>query len=89
LVNELADLRTNLRNGYQQQMLDAIRKIASVAVDSPFDPNLSDVETWSKNALENTKPLMLSTETLDKENNLMIIIKSEINKRLQERLVIE
>jgi hypothetical protein len=70
-------------------MLDAIRKIASVAVDSPFDPNLSDVETWSKNALENTKPLMLSTETLDKENNLMIIIKSEINKRLQERLVIE
>jgi hypothetical protein len=83
----LKDLRTNLKNGYQQQMLDVIPNIASVAVDSAFDPNVSDVETWSKNALENLKPLVLSTEALDKESNLMIIIKAEINKRLQQRLV--
>jgi hypothetical protein len=85
----LKDLRTNLKNGYQQQMLDVIPKIASVAVDSAFDPNVSDVEAWSKNALENLKPLLLSTEALDNENNLMIIIKAEINKRLQKRLVKE
>lgn len=83
----LKDLRTNLKNGYQQQMLDVIPNIASVAVDSAFDPNVSDVEAWSKNALENLKPLLLSTEALDNENNLMIIIKAEINKRLQQRLV--
>jgi len=51
-------LRTNLKEGYQQQTLDAIPKIASVAVDSAFDPNVSDVEIWSKNALENLKLLM-------------------------------
>jgi hypothetical protein len=85
----LKDLRTNLKNGYQQQMLDVIPKIASVAVDSAFDPKVSDVEAWSKNALENLKPLLLSTEALDNENNLMIIIKAEINKRLQKRLVKE
>jgi hypothetical protein len=85
----LKDLRTNLKNGYQQQMLDVIPNIASVAVDSAFDPNVSNVEAWSKNALENLKPLLLSTEALDNENNLMIIIKAEINKRLQKKLVKE
>ena len=82
----LKDLRTNLKNDYQTQMLDVIPKIVSTAVDSAFDPNVNDVETWSKAALENLKPLILSTEALDNEPNLMIIIRAEINKRLQERL---
>lgn len=82
----LKDLRTNLKNGYQLQMLDVIPKLVSTAVDSSFDPNVGDVQTWSKTALENLKPLLLSAEALDNENNLMIIIKAEINKRLQERL---
>ena len=82
----LKDLRTNLKNDYQKEMLDVIPKIASTAVDSSFDPNVNDVDTWSRAALENIKPLILSTEALDNEKNLMIIIRAEINKRLQERL---
>jgi hypothetical protein len=85
----LTALRTNLKNSYQQEMLDAIPKTASVAVDSALDSDVSDVETWSKNALENRKPLLLSTYALDNKNNLMKIIKAEINKRLLKRLVIE
>jgi hypothetical protein len=82
----LKDLRTDLKNDYQKRMLDVIPKIASTAVDSAFDPKVGDVETWSRTALENLKPLLLSTEAMDNENNLMIIIRAEINKRLQERL---
>lgn len=82
----LKDLRTNLGNEYQEYMLDVIPKIASTAVDSAFDPNVQDVETWSKTALENLKPLLLSTEAIDTEKNLMIIIKAEINRRLQKKL---
>jgi len=77
----LKDLRANLANEYQEYTLDVIPKIASTAVDSAFDPNVQNVETWSKAALENLKPLLLSTEAIDKEENLMIIIKAEINKR--------
>ena len=82
----LKDLRTNLKNDYQKQMLDVIPKLASTAVDSAFDPGVKSVETWSKNALENLKPLLLSTEAIDTEDNLMITVKAEINKRLQKRL---
>jgi hypothetical protein len=82
----LKDLRTNLKNDYQKRMLDVIPKIVSTAVDSAFVPNVGDVETWSRAALENLKPLLLSTEAMDNETNLMIIIRAEINKRLQERL---
>jgi hypothetical protein len=70
-------------------MLDVIPKIVSTAVDSAFDPHVYDVEAWSRAALENLKPLLLSTEAMDNEKNLMIIIRAEINKRLQERLGIE
>jgi ribulose bisphosphate carboxylase small subunit len=82
----LKDLRTNLANEYQEYMIDVIPKIASTAVDSAFDPKVDNVETWAKTALENLKPLLLSTEAIDTEKNLMIIIRAEINKRLQERL---
>jgi len=82
----LSDLRTTLKNDYQKQMLDVIPKIASTAVDSAFDPNVDDVEKWGKTALDNLKPLLLSTEAIDNEDNLMIIIKAEINKRLQKKL---
>ena len=82
----LKDLRTNLKNDYQKQMLDVIPKLASTAVDSAFDPKVNSVETWSKKALENLKPLLLSTEAIDTEPNLMIIIKAEINRRLQAKL---
>lgn len=80
----LSDLRTELKNDYQKRMLDVIPKLASMAVDSAFDPEVSNVETWGNKSLENLKPLLLSTEAIDTENNLMIVIRSEINKRLQE-----
>ena len=86
MENLLKDLRTNLKNNYQKEMLDVIPKIASMAVDSAFDPKVHDVEKWSMSALENLKPLLLSTEAIDNEKNLMIIIRAEINKRLQEKL---
>ena len=82
----LKDLRTNLANEYQEYMIDVIPKIASTAVDSAFDPKVDNVETWAKTALENLKPLLLTTEAIDTEKNLMIIIRAEIDKRLQERL---
>jgi hypothetical protein len=80
----LKDLRTSLKNDYQNQMIEVIPKLASIAVDSAFDPNVKDIETWGKRSLENIKPLLLSTEAVDTEQNLMLIIKSEINKRIQK-----
>lgn len=80
----LKDLRTELKLEYQQRMLDVIPRLASTAVDSAFNPNVTDVKIWSARALENMKPLLLSTEAIDKEENLMIVIKAEINKRLQK-----
>lgn len=82
----LSDLRTQLKNDYQKQMLDVIPKLASIAVDSAFDPKVSNVDAWAKTALQNLKPLLLSTEAIDTEENLMIIIRSEINKRAQSIL---
>jgi hypothetical protein len=84
--NLLKDLRARLKNDYQKQMIDVIPKLASIAVDSAFDPNVKDVETWGKKSLVNLKPLLLSTEAIDTEQNLMLIVKSEINKRIQQRL---
>ena len=83
----LKDLRTNLKNEYQKTMLDVIPKLVSTAVDAAFEPSVTDIETWAKKSLENLKPLLLSTEAVDTEENLMIIIRAEINRRLQERLV--
>lgn len=83
----LKDLRTNLKNDYQRHMLDVIPKLVSTAVDSAFDPKVTDIKKWAEKALKNLKPLLLSTEATDKEENLMILIRAEINKRLQERLV--
>ena len=51
-----------------------------------FDPKVNSVESWSKKALEDLKPLLLSTEAIDTEPNLMIIIKAEINRRLQAKI---
>jgi hypothetical protein len=67
-------------------MIDVLPKLASAAVDSAFDPNVRDVETWGRKSLENLKPLLLSTEAIDTEENLMILLKSEINKRIQAGL---
>jgi hypothetical protein len=50
---------------------------------------VTDVETWAKKSLGNLKPLLLSTEAIDKEGNLMIIIRAKINRRLQERIAKE
>lgn len=82
----LKDLRTDLKNEYQKRMIDVLPKLASAAVDSAFDSNVKDLDTWGRKSLENLKPLLLSTEALDTEENLMILIKSEINKRIQARL---
>ena len=81
----LKDLRTNLKNDYQKRMVDVIPKLVSTAVDSAYESSVTDVKIWSKNALENLKPLLLSTEAIDNENNLMTIIRAEINKRLQTK----
>jgi hypothetical protein len=80
----LKDLRTQLKLEYQQKMIDVLPKIASIAVDSAFDPNVKDVGQWARKSLENMKPLLLSAEAIDTEQNLMIIIRSEINKRIQQ-----
>jgi len=80
----LKNVRTNLKSDYQKQMIDVLSKLASVAVDAAFDPNVKDAKTWATNALKEMKPLMLSTEALDTEDNIMIVLKSEANKRLQK-----
>lgn len=82
----LKDLRVNLKNDYQQRMLDVIPKLVSIAVDAAFESDVKDIKTWSKKSLENLKPLLLSAEAIDTEDNLMIIIRSEINKRIQQRI---
>jgi len=82
----LENIRVRLKADYQKRMIDVIPKLASVAVDAAFDENIKDVDTWSKNALEKMKPLIFSTEAIDKEENLMLIIQAEVNKRLQQRL---
>ena len=82
----LKTTRAKLKSDYQKRMIDVIPKLASVAVDAAFDKEVNDVETWSDNALEKMKPLLFSTESVDKEENLMLIIQSEVNKRLQQRL---
>lgn len=82
----LKDLRAQLKLGYQRKIIDVIPKIASTAVDSAFDPKVKDVDKWARKSLENMKPLLPSSEAIDTEQNLMIIIRSEINKRIQQGL---
>lgn len=60
-------------------------KIAEIAVDAGFKENQS-FEDWGKEALKNIKPLLVNAEALESESNIMIIIKSEINKRLQAQI---
>lgn len=79
----LANLRNNLKANYQQRMIDVLPKLASIAVDAAFDKNVTDVDTWANKSLENLKPLLVSSEALDTVENLKIIVKSEINKRIQ------
>ncbi len=81
----LENIRTDLKNENQKKMLDVLPKVASIAVDSAFKENGS-VEDWAKEALNNIKPLLVNSEALEKESNLMIIIESEINKRLQAQI---
>lgn len=81
----LENIRTDLKNENQKKMLDLLPKVASIAVDSTFKENRS-VEDWAKDALVNIKPLLVNSEALEKETNLMIIIESEINKRLQAQI---
>ena len=57
-------------------------KIAGIAVDSAFKQN-QNVEEWGKEALKNIKSLLVNAEVLEKESNIMLIIQSELNKRLQ------
>ena len=83
----LANLRTKLKSDYQKRMVDLLPKLASIAVDSAFDEKVTNGEQWAKSSLENLKPLLLSTESIDTQENLMIIINSEINKRIQSRLI--
>lgn len=83
----LANLRTKLKSDYQKRMVDLLPKLVSIAVDSAFDENVTNHEQWVKSSLENLKPLLLSTEAIDTQENLMIIINSEINKRIQSRLI--
>lgn len=78
-----ADIRNNLKLNYQKRMIDVIPKLASIAVEAAFDDKVTTVEQWAEKSLENLKPLLLSAEALDTELNLMIVIKSEINKKLQ------
>ena len=66
-------------------MLDVLPRIASIAVDAAFKENQS-LEKWGAEALNNMKPLLVNTESLEKESNIMLIITAEINKRLQSKL---
>jgi len=80
----LKNVRTNLKSDYQKQMIDVLPKLASIAVDATFLPNVKNAKTWATSALKEMKPLLLSTEALSTEDNIMIILKSEVNKRLQK-----
>lgn len=80
----LKNVRVRLKADYQKRMVDVIPKIAGIAVDAVYDKEVKDVETWSNKALEEMKPLIFSTEALDSEDNLLLIIRSEVNKRLQK-----
>ncbi len=82
----LKNVRTKLRSDYQKRMLYVLPNIASVAIDSSFDKKVTDAELWANNALGNMKALMFSAEAVDNQENIMIILKAEANKRLQTRL---
>lgn len=82
----LKDSRAQLKADYQKRMVDVLPKIASIAVDSAFDENVKDAKQWSNMALEKIKPLILSSEALDTEENIVLIIQSEVNRRLQQRM---
>lgn len=84
MYHMLKDLRTGLKNDYQRRMMDVLPQLASTAVDSAFDPNSTDVAAWGARSLTNLRPLLLSAEAIDTEQNLMILIRAEINKRLQK-----
>lgn len=79
----LKDVRSSIKSDYQKKMLDVIPRLASIAVDSAFDKESTDVESWARRSMENLKPLLLSAEAADAEDNLLLIVKSEINKRIQ------
>lgn len=83
----LKDIRAKLKEEYQKRMIDVLPKLASIAVDSAFEKESQNIDSWVKRSLENIKPLLLSSEAIDNEENLTLIIRSEINKRLQNRLV--
>lgn len=82
----LQDLRSKLKADYQKRMIEVLPRLASIAVDSAFEKESDDIESWSKRSLINIRPLLLSSEAIDSEENLMLIVRSEINKRLQERI---
>lgn len=77
----LRDLRSQLKANYQKRMIDVIPKLTSIAVDAAFDENVKDLDTWTHTSLEKLKPLLLSGEAIDTEENLLTVIKAEINKR--------
>ena len=81
----LRDLRSQLKANYQRKMIDVIPKLVSIAVDATFDESVKDLDTWANVSLEKLKPLLVSAEAIDTQENLMIVIKSEINKRIQQR----
>ena len=81
----LKTTRTKLKSDYQKRMIDVLPNLASIAIDSAFDPNVTDAESWAKNASNNMRSLMFSAEALDNEENIMLILKAEANKRLQSR----
>jgi len=81
----LENIRTELKTENQKRMLDVLPQIASIAVDAAFKENQS-FEDWKKEALNNIKPLLINSEALEKESNIILIIAAEINKRLQVKL---
>ena len=81
----LRDLRNQLKANYQRKMIDVIPKLVSIAVDATFDESVKDLDTWANVSLEKLKPLLVSAEAIDTQENLMIVIESEINKRIQQR----
>lgn len=83
----LENIRADLKNENQKRMLDVLPRIASIAVDAAFKENQS-LEKWGNEALKNIRPLLVNTESLEKESNIMLIINAEINKRLQSKLQI-
>lgn len=81
----LENIRTDLKNENQKKMLDILPKVAGIAVSASFKENQS-IDAWGKEALKNIKPLLVNSEALEKESNLMLIIRSEINNRLQTQI---